>query len=476
MMSSIEDLVVTKAEYRQELVEDHQHVPRPKILWGARHTLALLGFLGFAVVYAMRVNLSVAIVAMVKPQPHDNTSDHDGDGGDFDWNGDTQGLVLGSFFYGYAVTNLMGGRAAEYVGPKLVYGMGVLLTSLFTILSPICAEFSAPLFITLRIFEGFTEGVTFPAMSFMLASWVPPNERAKLSSLVYAGAQFGTVVTLTASGWMCDSDFLGGWPSVFYVFGGLGVIWSIAWFCLAYNHPQLHPRISEEEKHYILHYCGNKRTKPVVLPWKAILTSMPVWAAVMGHLGSNWGFYTLLTELPTYLSNIQHFDMKSNGIRSGLPYLCNWLFSIIYSNLMDWLLVTKRLSILAVRKISNIIAMVVLCLAVGMNGAIFSGYMCSHQDLSPNLAGTLMGITNTVATLPGFISPSVTGALTDGNQTLSAWRTVFIIASVIYFICNTFYLVFISADVQPWNDPTPTTKEGEGEGEMVKKENVIKES
>lgn len=31
----------------------------------ARYVLALLGFLGFANVYAMRVNLSVAIVAMV---------------------------------------------------------------------------------------------------------------------------------------------------------------------------------------------------------------------------------------------------------------------------------------------------------------------------------------------------------------------------------------------------------------------------
>ena len=33
--------------------------------WGARHTFAFLAFLGFANVYAMRVNLSVAIVAMV---------------------------------------------------------------------------------------------------------------------------------------------------------------------------------------------------------------------------------------------------------------------------------------------------------------------------------------------------------------------------------------------------------------------------
>ena len=36
------------------------------VCWGTRHTFVLLAFLGTASAYAMRINLSVAIVAMVQ--------------------------------------------------------------------------------------------------------------------------------------------------------------------------------------------------------------------------------------------------------------------------------------------------------------------------------------------------------------------------------------------------------------------------
>jgi hypothetical protein len=47
----------------------------------------------------------------------------------------------------------------------------------------------------------------------------------------------------------------------------------------------------------------------VVHPWNKFLTSPPVWSIVMAHFSENWGFYTLLTQLPTFMKG-NEFSMK----------------------------------------------------------------------------------------------------------------------------------------------------------------------
>ncbi len=49
------------------------------------------------------------------------------------------------------------------------------------------------------------------------------------------------------------------------------------------------------------------------IPWSGILTSAPVWAIVVAHSGNNFGFYLLLTEMPTYLRTILGFPIEEVG-------------------------------------------------------------------------------------------------------------------------------------------------------------------
>lgn len=67
--------------------------------------------------------------------------------------------------------------------------------------------------------------------------------------------------------------------------------------------PQDDAFISEEEKTYIMTKLGTKKDEKVPTPpWKAIFTSTAVYAIIVSHCAENWGFYTLLTQLPTFLS------------------------------------------------------------------------------------------------------------------------------------------------------------------------------
>lgn len=74
--------------------------------------------------------------------------------GEFDWSEMVQGQILGFPFIGYMLTTLAGGVAAERLGGKLVFGLGNLLQALITIVSPLCARTSVPLFIVVRVFSG----------------------------------------------------------------------------------------------------------------------------------------------------------------------------------------------------------------------------------------------------------------------------------------------------------------------------------
>ena len=461
----------------------HPDPPRGHML--TRHVFALLSFLGFANVYAMRVNLSVAIVAMVNNTAigHNTSGDSNSTDtcpivgnvtdvatdGPFDWGEREQGWLLGAFFYGYVATQIPGGRMAEKYGGKMLYGVGVLITAIFTLLTPLAANISIYALVLVRIMEGLGEGVTFPAMHAMLAVWVPPQERSRLAGLIYGGAQAGTVLSLPISGYLCD---IWGWESVFYVFGTLGCVWYLFWWWYVYDTPNLHPRIDPAERRYILDSLGTVRTSsPLPVPWFKIFTSGPVWALLVAHVAQNYGLYTFLTELPTYMSSVLHFNIKSNAIISALPYLLMFIVSVLSTQVADFLL-AQGYDRTSVRKLFNSLALYIpaifivlagysgcdyvltialLCLAVGSNGCHYAGFMCVHIDMASNYAGTLLGITNCAANFMGFIAPNIAGNIIEGHSDVPHWRMVFFIAAIVYVAGNTVFLIFGTAKEQKWN-------------------------
>ena len=93
----------------------------------------------------------------------------------------------------------------------------------------------------------------------------------------------------------------------------------------------------------------------------------------------------------------------------------------------------------------------IVSLAMFFNGGFSSGQYASFLDMAPNYAGTILGISNTLASITGLITPMVIGYITLDNNTFDAWRLVFGIAAVVYFVGNLFYVVLVKGEVQDWN-------------------------
>lgn len=465
----------------------------------SRLALAILGFFGCINVYALRVNMSVAIVCMVNKtaiqtnsskqksqeaasdcgllSSNSNTSSTSlFEDGEFVWDKTIQGLILGAFFWGYLVTQVPGGWIATKFGGKRVFGWSMFMATVATLLTPLAADVSYVFLTVLRILLGICSGAVFPAMHALWGKWAPPLERSKLTAFTYAGAQVGIVITFPLAGVLCKYGFAGGWPSVFYVLGTANFIWFVIWMFMVSDSPAEHKRISQIEKEYIimsLAESAHKETgKDLKVPWKKIVTSLPVWAIVVSNVTSDWGAYTLLTNLPTYLNDVLKLDITSNGLYSALPYIVFWAMINFSGWLADFFREKKLLSTTMTRKTFDVfgkiipaimliglgyvncsmpaLAIVLLTLAVSLTGFQYSGFLINHVDIAPPYAGILFGISNSVASVTGFISPAVVGLITKESQTREQWQIVFYIAAAIYAFGAVFYLIFASGELQPW--------------------------
>jgi ACS family sodium-dependent inorganic phosphate cotransporter-like MFS transporter 5 len=150
--------------------------------------MTLLGFWGFVSSNSMRVNLSLAIVEMVSTSTgggldsFSNSSSYSSPASacpslqsdalllkgnetwrnsegreEFYWDSADQGLILGSFFWGYVISQVPGGLLAERFGGKWPFGIGMLITALFTLLTPWAARQGKEVLILLRIIQGLGE-------------------------------------------------------------------------------------------------------------------------------------------------------------------------------------------------------------------------------------------------------------------------------------------------------------------------------
>lgn len=196
---------------------------------------------------------------------------------------------------------------------------------------------------------------------------------------------------------------------MFYITGGVGCVWFVFWVILSSESPDTDKYISEKERQYIMESIGGnstKNSKKPPIPWRSIFTSTPVWAINVANFSENWGFYTLLTQLPTFLKDTLDMKLDSTGFVAGLPYLVMSIMLIPSGWLADWAQEKGYLTTTQVRRYFNcggflaqtvfmmlaafvahpIFSIVCLILAVGLSAFSISGFAVNHLDIAPKFA------------------------------------------------------------------------------------------
>ncbi len=192
-----------------------------------RWIIVLLLFLVYMINYLDRVALSITVPMIEK---------------DLALNAEQFGIIFGSFFFGYAVFNFIGGLAVDKFGATLVMGLAVGLWSLFCGLTAVATGFYSML--VLRVLFGMAEGPICASANKMINGWFPKKQAATAVGFLSAGSPLGGAVAGPIVGYLALAF---GWRPAFMIIFAIGIVWMIAWFFIAANSPEKHKKVSQEE-------------------------------------------------------------------------------------------------------------------------------------------------------------------------------------------------------------------------------------
>jgi len=386
-----------------------------------------------------RIAISIAIIPMAA---------------DNGWSPSTQGAIMAAFFLGYVTLQIPAGLLADRFGGKWVLGIGVLLWSVFTLLTPPAAAVSLSILLACRFFMGVAEAVTWPSIYALYAQWVPEHRRATAVGFMNSGVAGGSVIALAMTPLLIVTY---SWQVAFYVYGLLGVLWFIVWLPSTRSAPTPARSALSAEK------------LPVTADFPMItvatlVRSRAVWAIAIAHMSLNWTIFLMLSWLPTYINQGLGADFDDVGVLAIAPAVVAMLLTPVAGRLFD-AFISRGFNRLQVRKVMQSVAFGSIALSFAVLGHLESvlasvllvtfsnamtacsigGFATNHLDIAPGQSGLLMGITNTLGSVASGVAIFVSGWVLESTQ---SWIVVFQLAAFIAVLGAFFYWRWASTERQ----------------------------
>jgi len=401
----------------------------------------------------------------------------------FPWhdNENQQGLILGSYFWGYTAFQVPAGRMAEKFGSKWVIGCGVLFSGILTLLTPVCADLGLVWFIICRLFIGMFHATILSSCYCIFNAWVPEKDKVRAITWVNVAFEVGGMTTLFLSG-LISSEPAMGWEYCFYLYGLVAFLWFIPYVFLVYSDPSQNSRVSNYERKLLEQSKTIEHSKedfskkwvrvPPKLSYKKVLTSAPVWASCIAKFTSNFGYYLLALKMSSFLKEVYDVPLAKNGLLSAAQYGGVLLSKLICLKLAGYLQKKNLMSLTNLRKTFQFFSMTIpafcflmvplkgdnqnIVTALIFIGMFGHGLQCGGDapiisEFAKDLAGSIFGFTNMFACFDGIISPIVVGFFVQNCSDIkTAWDYIFYLATILNIIGITVFLIWASAEPQSW--------------------------
>jgi len=248
---------------------------------------------------------------------------------------DRMAWVFWAFTLGYGLFEVPGGWMGDRWGPRGVIFRIVICWSVFTAMTGavdgVVGWFTTSpepwlllmVMVAARFVFGLGEAGAYPNISRAMGRWFPFRDRAAAQSAVWFCSRLGGAVSPILI--LELGHVAGGWRQAFWVLGGIGILWSFAFYFWFRDRPEEMPAVNAAEAELIRADSGpgsiHTDTGHAHMPWRRLLLSSNLWALYLAAACVSFSWFFNITFLPAYLKQVSDVSFEDSKWLTGAPLL-----------------------------------------------------------------------------------------------------------------------------------------------------------